>query len=120
MAAALTITPTPLPRTVQAPASTDAVAGTSPHDNPGPSMPAGLAVAALGECHTGLVIKGTDLCTHGTDPVPDWIKKRGGPRQVQPTAVGSVAAVGCDGDGVSGKRVQALYVYVGGRANRLS
>jgi len=82
-------------------------------------MPAGLAVAALGECHTGLMIRGTDLCTHGSDPIPDWIKERGGPRLVQANAVGA-AAVGCDGDGVSGKRVQALYLYVAGRANRLS
>ena len=85
-----------------------------------PSMPAGLTVAALGKCATGLTIAGTDLCTHGPDPVPDWIKKRGGPRLVQPTAVGATAAVGCDGDGVTGKRVQALYLYVTGRPNRLS
>jgi hypothetical protein len=31
----------------------------------------------------------------------------------------ATSAVGCDGDGVSGKRVQALYAYVAGRANRL-
>ena len=86
---------------------------------PGSAMPGGLAVAALGTCYTGIVVKGTDLCTHGPDPVPDWIKKRGGPRLVQATAVGATAAVGCDGDGVSGKRVQALYVHVAGRANRL-
>jgi hypothetical protein len=85
-----------------------------------PSMPGGLAVAALGTCYTGLKVKGTELCTHGPDPVPDWIRKRGGPRLVQPTAVGASAAVACDGDGTSGKRVQALYVYIDGRPNRLS
>jgi len=32
----------------------------------------------------------------------------------------TTSAVGCDGDGVTGKRVQALYVYVDGRPNRAS
>jgi hypothetical protein len=60
------------------------------------------------------------MCTHGPDPIPDWIKERGGPRLIAANALGATAAVGCDGDGTSGKRVQALYLYVAGRTNRLS
>ncbi len=62
----------------------------------------------------------TGMCTHGADPVPDFIRERGAPARVSTLSPRSNAtsAVGCDGDGTSGKRVQALYAYVSGRPNR--
>lgn len=80
----------------------------------------GLQYAASGPCAGIYRVANTDQCTHGSDPAPPVIRQRGGPAPMQPTAAGVAPAVTCDGDGESGKRVQALYVYVTGRQNRRS
>lgn len=54
-----------------------------------------------------------DLCTHGPDPAPGWVAdvRTADTDPVGPeTAEAATEGVVCDGDGVSGNRVQALYV----------
>jgi hypothetical protein len=60
------------------------------------------------ECGAGFRIEGTELCTHGPD-VPPLDPEIG---ESTPLMAGLTqpALVLCDGDGVSGKRVQLLYV----------
>lgn len=82
--------------------------------------PDGLRVAAMGSCQGGYEVGTSNLCSHGADPIPDWVRARGGPRVRQQSTNDVPAAVGCDGDSVQGKRVQAIYAYVAGRPNRLS
>lgn len=86
----------------------------------GPQVSTGLRPGSDGACRGAYVVGATALCSHGPDPVPAWVRARGGPRVVSQALDGSSSAVGCDGNGGSGKRVQALYVYVAGRANRLA
>jgi len=86
---------------------------------PASALPRGLAAAGLEPCPPGGEVDGSGMCTHGTDPMPDTIRARGVPRPVAGQSVGATA-VGCDGDGSSGRRVQAIYAYVAGRLNRKS
>lgn len=78
----------------------------------------GLDFASSGQCAGAFQISGTELCTHGADPIPRSIRERGGPQPMPPLALEETNGVGCDGDGTSGKRVQALYAYVASRQNR--
>jgi hypothetical protein len=62
-------------------------------------------------------------CTHGPDPAPPGIDiTTHEPTLVDPTARGFQAAGGvpCYGDGVSGSRVQAIYVHASDVADRYS
>lgn len=77
----------------------------------------GLEVAASGPCLGGFRmtlgsnLRTRELCTHGPDPAPEGVNVQsdiapvGGAR---PTAASSVV---CDGDGVTGKRVQLIYAH---------
>ena len=65
------------------------------------------------------------LCVHGEDPPPDGadVDERRGILELAADTEASVAAAGasttsCVGDGVAGKRVQALYVVASDRTNR--
>ena len=80
----------------------------------------GLRFASAGPCKGAYRIGDSGLCSHGVDPMPQWVRQRGGPAIDCGQASATGAAVGCDGDGVSGRRVQAVYAYVAGRTNRLS
>ena len=70
-----------------------------------------------GACHGGFEIlvpnrPGTrPLCTHGPDPAPPTFDaaRRVAPLRVQNRT--SATSIICDGDGVSGKRVQILYAH---------
>jgi hypothetical protein len=72
----------------------------------------GLQVATEGECKGGfkvLVPGATGLreqCTHGPDPAPPTLRVS---QIVAPLQVTQPTTVMCDGDGVSGKRMQVLY-----------
>lgn len=82
----------------------------------------GLAISTRGPCAGGYQVMGVDftMCTHGPDapppgsgldvkrPVPITVTSADGP---QTQAV-------CEGDGVSGKRVEVLYIH--GSTNRYS
>jgi len=66
----------------------------------------------------GYRIVGTELCTHGPDAVPEEFDLT---EAVQPaTAELALPAhqIRCDGDGVSGKRVQVIYAHAEDVANR--
>lgn len=59
-------------------------------------------------CGPGYRIEGTDLCSHGPDPAPPGFDPT---RPVAPLdGLVRASAILCEGDGVSGKRVQILYV----------
>jgi hypothetical protein len=70
---------------------------------------AGLTPAGPdGPCGSGYRIDKTDLCTHGPDPAPPGLAIN---REVQPvTSALAAPTVVCEGDGVTGNRVQVLYV----------
>ncbi|MES2970890.1 MAG: Ig-like domain-containing protein [Patescibacteria group bacterium] len=61
-------------------------------------------------------------CTHGPDPAPESVDVR---RSIQPLSTGedgltvaSAATVPCDGDGVTGKRVEVIYARASDRPDR--
>src|SRR5688572_10125444 len=93
---------------------TGAAADGSPASVPADQPTLGLRYAGLtpaghgGACGEGYRIDNTDLCTHGPDPAPPGLAVD---RAVPPVARALRApAVVCDGDGVTGRRVQVLYV----------
>ncbi len=51
------------------------------------------------------------LCTHGPDPAPPGFDVSRAVRAISVEAAEAAPAIICDGDGVSGKRVQVLYVH---------
>lgn len=70
-------------------------------------------------------VTGRAACTHGPDPAPSGIdvtRRRTTSELVAATNEGSTAAsassVPCYGDGVSGKRVQAVYAYAEDKVSR--
>jgi hypothetical protein len=67
----------------------------------------GLEIATSGPCVGSFQIAGTDICTHGPDPLPPDATLFASP----PDAAGKQPrSVACDGDGVTGRRVQVMYV----------
>ena len=81
----------------------------------------GLDDAARGPCAGGYRITGTDLCTHGPDARPAGRRITVQPRSIAATIESPLPdAVLCDGDGRSGRRVQAIYARVAGTPSRRS
>jgi len=73
----------------------------------------GLVAAKTGECAGLLQVAGVSppLCTHGPDPAPAGLSVK---KSVQPLATNALAAQAlavCEGDGVSGRRVEVLYIH---------
>jgi hypothetical protein len=70
-----------------------------------------------GHCRLTFRVAAHSFCTHGADPAPTGFATEA---HVQPIAQAAVApaAIICDGDGVSGKRVQVLYVHAADEAER--
>jgi hypothetical protein len=66
-------------------------------------------------CPEGMTrVPGTDLCTHGDDPVPPGLDEdHPAPLLPERRAVRLAAQLDCVGDGASGVRVQVLYVHTG-------
>jgi hypothetical protein len=66
-------------------------------------------------CPEGMTrVPGTDLCTHGDDPEPPGHDEdHPAPLLPEQRAARMTAQLDCVGDGESGVRVQALYVYTG-------
>jgi hypothetical protein len=78
---------------------------------------AGLTLAKKGEpCYGRFRVADPGLCTHGPDAPPPGLAVR---RDVAPVAV-AAKSVGCDGDGVTGRRVQVLYVRGADTASRFA
>src|SRR4051812_17223679 len=78
---------------------------------------AGLTLAKKDEpCYGGFRVAAADLCTHGPDaPPPGLAVDRG----VAPVTMAATNVV-CDGDGVTGQRVQVLYVRGAGTASHFA
>jgi hypothetical protein len=71
-----------------------------------------------GRCAGSFRIAKTDLCTHGPDKAPPGLAVD---RPVQPvTRALAAPPVVCDGDGVTGNRVQVLYVRGADTASRFA
>jgi hypothetical protein len=75
----------------------------------------GLKAAQDGPCVGSYQVTGIDftMCTHGPDAPPPGLDVK---RSVQPLAVGNgdlgtQALAVCEGDGVSGRRVEVLYIH---------
>ncbi|WP_117211068.1 ricin-type beta-trefoil lectin domain protein [Allorhizocola rhizosphaerae] len=82
----------------------------------------GLAISKTGPCAGGYQVMGIDfvMCTHGPDAPPPGSGldvKRPVPLTAA-TADGPQLQAVCEGDGVSGKRVEVLYIH--GSTNRYS
>jgi MG2 domain len=99
-----------------------------PPENPARGLVyAGLQPDTTGKCHGGLVFKVTikgrsrTYCTHGPDETPigvnvnNQVAPIGGSRLMRSA---STASVVCDGDGVSGNRVQLIYAHASDVADR--
>ena len=95
------------------------LAGVVPAAAHGPTR--GLQVAATGDCAGGYRVVGTDLCTHGPDPRPAGRRMTVQPRAISASIEGPLpGAVLCDGDGRSGRRVQAIYARTASIESRRS
>jgi len=75
----------------------------------------GLKAAQNGPCVGAYQVTGIDftMCTHGPDAAPAGLDVK---RSIQPLAVGNgdlgtQALAVCEGDGVSGRRVEVLYIH---------
>jgi hypothetical protein len=72
-----------------------------------------------GPCPAAFRLRNTDSCTHGPDPAPQGLDVR---LDIEPIPVpvlfAPVPKVQCDGDGVSGKRVQVIYAHASDVADR--
>jgi hypothetical protein len=77
----------------------------------------GLEVATNGACVGMFRVKGTNLCTHGPDPIPQGVQaEEYAPLPAAPE-VQSTNAV-CDGE--TGYRVQVMYVRASDQADRFA
>lgn len=79
-----------------------------------------------GDCGAlqAVAVDGPSGCTHGPDPAPPGVDftqawpARSSQPEFQETQAAAGASVPCIGDGVSGKRVQAIYAHPADRPNR--
>lgn len=79
----------------------------------------GLRATDDGPCAGGYRIAGTDLCTHGPDEAPTGRRPALLRRSVAATLDDPLPdVILCDGDGRSGKRVQAIHARVAGSPSR--
>lgn len=91
-----------------------------PPDDPERGMIyAGLERNMNGPCRFAFQLQGTDFCTHGPDPAPRGvnIRQRTEPLDFTGRAAQEAVAV-CDSDGVSGNRVQVMYVRAADKPDR--
>ncbi|MBI3240822.1 MAG: hypothetical protein HYZ49_00810 [Chloroflexi bacterium] len=76
----------------------------------------GLEWATDGPCAGAFQIAGTNYCTHGPDPAPPGVDIA---VSMSPIAdLVSAASIQCEGEGVSGKRTQVMYVRASDRPDR--
>jgi len=81
----------------------------------------GLRPATSGRCAGGYRIVGSELCTHGPDARPAGDRLATQLRSVSATgSAGLPSEILCDGDGVSGRRVQAIYARTAATPSRRS
>lgn len=93
-----------------------------PPDDPARGMIyEGLERGLNGPCGFGFQVKGEPFCTHGPDPAPRGqdVRQRTEPIDFTGRVALEAAAV-CEGDGVSGNRVQVMYVRASDKPDRYS
>lgn len=108
--------------TLGMPTSADArSAGAGPVVGHGPTW-RGLSLRATGRCAGGFRIDGTGMCSHGPDTRLGLSRAHAATRRALagagPAAAAAATSVSCDGDGVSGARVQAIYAHGPSTASR--
>ena len=96
-------------------------------EQPPPDLPnlgivyAGLQRNLNSSCGQLYQVKGTALCSHGPDLPPAGFNVRNtNPEMAANNQAKTVFPAVCDGDGVSGNRVQMLYVRASDHADRFS
>lgn len=91
-----------------------------PPDNPEKGMIYdGLERNLNGPCRFLFQVKGMSFCTHGPDPAPRGVDVRQRTEPIDFTGRAAQEAVAvCDGDGVSGNRVQVMYVRASDKPDR--
>jgi hypothetical protein len=81
----------------------------------------GLRASETGRCAGGYQLIGTDFCTHGPDEAPSGRRPALLRRSIAATLSEPLPdAILCDGDGRSGKRVQAIHARLAGTPSRRS
>jgi hypothetical protein len=72
----------------------------------------GLRAAQTGECVGLLEVVGVTptMCTHGPDKAPSGLDVKSSVKALPATAAANSTMAVCEGDGVSGRRVEVLYV----------
>ncbi|MCC6457458.1 MAG: hypothetical protein IT328_21055 [Caldilineaceae bacterium] len=78
----------------------------------------GLEVDTTGTCKGFFRITGTNYCTHGPDQPPPGVNIRQNTPPIMAERLVGFSSALCDGDGVSGNRVEVLYVRASDRPNR--
>jgi hypothetical protein len=84
----------------------------------------GLDVATSGPCKGALHVKAVSAaqhCTHGPEVAPAKMNLKSSPSPVSSapqTAAAAATTVTCDGNGVTGKRVQTIYAHPAGTADQ--
>lgn len=73
----------------------------------------GLVAAQSGPCLGGYQVTGIDfvMCTHGPDAPPQGLSVKRAAPPAKTVSVGPLALPVCEGDGVSGRRTEVLYIH---------
>lgn len=78
----------------------------------------GLRVNLNSGCTGRFAIANTDLCTHGPDLAPAGVNVQRGMPPLQERELAVSNAIVCEGDGVTGNRVQVLYARAADRPDQ--
>jgi hypothetical protein len=78
----------------------------------------GLRIARTGPCVGAFKLGGSNRCTHGPDAAPEGVDIKVGVAAIRFLPFASLPKVQCDGDGVSGKRVQVIYARSSDKPDR--
>jgi hypothetical protein len=85
-----------------------------PADDPAQGMIyGGLVAAKSGPCAGVFQVKGVSpaMCTHGPDAAPPGLSVKRGVQPLTTAPLAANALAVCEGDGISGRRVEVLYVH---------
>ena len=78
----------------------------------------GLKIARTGPCVGAFKLGNSNRCTHGPDAAPEGVDVKADVLPIRAVLLAPLPKVQCDGDGVSGKRVQVIYAVSSDKANR--
>jgi hypothetical protein len=78
----------------------------------------GLEIARTGPCVGAFELGNSNRCTHGPDAAPEGVDIKVDVAPIRFLPVAPLPKVQCDGNGVSGKRVQVIYARSSDRPDR--